>query len=288
MTAAPRRFRGWLPRRRRDAHKGDAGHVLLAAGSRGMMGAARLCAWGALRGGVGLVTLALPGSERGGPPWEALTLPLPSAKGAFSAGAAKPFLKFASARAVGAVVAGPGFSRAPGAATFFLRAWRSFPGPLVADADALNALAGRPSRRKGPAVLTPHPGEAARLLRTSVARVQADRPAAARALAEKFGAVAVLKGAGTVVTDGRFFYRNGTGNPGMASGGMGDVLAGLLGALIPQVSADSPEERCLRAAVLAVWMHGRAGDLAARDLGPAGLAASDVAARIPRVFKELW
>jgi NAD(P)H-hydrate epimerase len=161
--------------------------------------------------------------------------------------------------------------------------------PVVADADALNALAAakRPSRRKAPWVITPHPGEAARLLKVSTAVVQKDRRAAVRALAAKFGAVAVLKGAKTLVDDGRSMVENKTGNPGMATGGMGDVLTGLIAALIGQVRGATAAERCFRAAALAVRLHGRAGDLAARDLGPVGITASDLLTRLPRAFQEL-
>lgn len=284
-------LRRWLPARLKDGHKGDFGHVMVAAGSRGMMGAARLCALGALRGGAGLVTAAAPAEERfflARGPWEAMTLPLPSRGGAFSAGALRPFLAHARARSASAVVAGPGLSQAPGAGRFLAGLWKSLALPLVADADALNLLAaGRFPHRAGPLVLTPHPGEAARLLKTSTAKVQSDRPAAARALAERFNAVVVLKGAGTLVTDGRALYRNPTGHPGMATGGMGDVLAGLIGALIAQVRSANPLEACLRAASVGVWVHGRAGERAARELGPVGIVASDAALRLPAALKEI-
>lgn len=265
---------------------------MIAAGSRGMMGAARLCALGALRGGAGLVTVAVPESEkdflaRG--PWEPMTLPLPARGGAFTAAAARSFLDHAAKRAVSAVVLGPGLSLAPGAVQFAAALWSGVRAPLVADADALNAASAlKFPRRKDPLIVTPHPGEAARLLATSTVRVQAARERTVLALSAKVGAVAVLKGAGTLVSDGERIFRNSTGHPGMASGGMGDVLAGLMGALLAQVRADSPDDACLRAAVCAAWMHGRAGDLAGRDLGPAGLRASDVADRLPRVFKEIW
>jgi NAD(P)H-hydrate epimerase len=255
------------------------------------MGAARLCASGALRGGAGLVTLAVPESEYAAAlagPWEIMTLPLPSDGRAFHPRGAKALFDFAASRKVSAVALGPGLSTRPSAARFALTILEKTGVPLVADADALNILSasGRIPRRRAPWILTPHPGEAARLLKKTTRAVQADRPAAVRALAERFGAVAVLKGAGTLVSDGKDLFETPTGNPAMATGGMGDALTGLIAALIAQVRAASPAEACLRAAVLGAWIHGRAGDRTARELGPAGITASDLLSRVPAVFKE--
>jgi NAD(P)H-hydrate epimerase len=234
--------------------------------------------------------MAVPESEYGtAVPWEVMTLPLLSTDGVFSARAVQGVLDFVRARRVSAVAVGPGLSTKPGAARFALTLLESLTVPVVADADALNALSssGLRPRRKAPWILTPHPGEAGRLLRSTSKAVQADRPAAAAALAARFGAVAVLKGARTIVTDGSTIYENSTGNPGMASGGMGDVLTGMIAALVGQVMASTPREACLRAAVLGVYLHGRAGDLALRELGPVGITASDLANRVPAALKEI-
>jgi NAD(P)H-hydrate epimerase len=291
VSLTPALVKGWLPRRRAETHKGDVGHVLVAAGSRGMMGAARLCALGALRSGAGLVTLAVPDSQyavAAASPREAMVLPLPDQGGAFHPAGAEILLKFIKTRRVTAVALGPGLSTRPGPSRFALTLLEKSSVPVVADADALNVLAERRAfRRRGPWVLTPHPGEAGRLLGKPTAAVQKDRPAAVRALAERFGAVAALKGAGTLVSDGMKIYENGTGNPGMASGGMGDVLTGIVAGLMGQVRAASPAEACFRAAAAGVHLHGRAGDRAARELGPVGFAASDLADRLPAVFKAL-
>lgn len=284
-------FRKWLPARRRDSHKGDFGHALIVAGSRGMRGAGRLAVLGALRSGAGWVTWAAPEGERGAGargPWEAMTLPLPESKGAVAARAVRTVLSYARDRRVTALGLGPGLSVTKETTRFVLDAIAKAPLPLVIDADALNALASRgPVPHRAPWVMTPHAGEAARLLKTSTAAVQRDRSGAAGGLAGKFGAVVVLKGAGTLVTDGRVLFKNASGNPGMASGGMGDVLTGMIAALIGQVKASSPEEACFRAAVLGVRLHGRAGDRAAEELGPAGLLATDLALRIPAARKDL-
>ena len=155
--------------------------------------------------------------------------------------------------------------------------------PFVLDADGLNAFEPDPGpllRGKAARVLTPHPGEASRLLRLTPAAIQADRQNAARQLAKRFLAVAVLKGHRTVVTDGKKDYVNRTGNPGMATGGTGDVLSGVIAALIGQKLAP------FDAACLAVRVHGRAGDLAARALGQVSLMATDLLTHLPAAFRR--
>ncbi|HWR97937.1 MAG TPA: NAD(P)H-hydrate dehydratase, partial [Candidatus Methanoperedens sp.] len=219
------------------AHKGSCGHVLVLAGSRGMVGAAALAARGALRGGAGLVTVALPASVA--PPLlpslpEAMLLPLPDGGTGVAGPAAADALRERLA-AANVLVAGPGLSRTAESAALVREMARTAAVPLVLDADALHGLADNPAMqpawRCGPAVLTPHPGEAARLLGTDATAVQADRVAAARRCAAHFGAAVVLKGARTVIAEpGGTAWINPTGNPAMAAPGMGDVLAGLIGA----------------------------------------------------------
>jgi NAD(P)H-hydrate epimerase len=285
MTPALRRL---LPRDP-SGHKGTYGHVLVVAGAPGTAGAAALAALGALRGGAGLVTVAAPASVRVGLEarlWEAMVRPLPDGdEGALEPAAIDLLLDLAEAR--DAVVLGPGLGTRPGTVLVVRELVRRASRPMVLDADGLNALAGPgggdPLRTaSGPRLLTPHPGEMARLLGVTVADVEADRPRAAREAASAFEAVALLKGSRTLIArqDGRLAV-NPTGNPAMASGGMGDVLAGLIGALLAQ-RLPAPD-----AAELGAYLHGMAGDLGAAEIGPAGLLATDLAARLPRALAAL-
>lgn len=288
MAALPQRIDAVpsLPPRARDAHKGDFGRVLIVAGSRGMAGAAILCASAALRGGAGLVRLAIPAGQlpvvaAANPCY--MTLPLPEDdRGQIAALDIEEVLE--QARASSVVVAGPGLGQGagPSAIVHGLLAWTSV--PLVLDADALNALARDRAGlhgRKAPVVLTPHPGELSRLLGCPIATVQADREGHAMRYAAVHQVILVLKGHGTIVTDGARIFVNTTGNPGMATGGTGDVLAGLLGALIGQGLEP------FAAAQLAVHLHGKAGDLAAADLGEVSLIASDLLDYLPQAFLDL-
>jgi NAD(P)H-hydrate epimerase len=252
-----------LPERGPEDHKGHFGHVLVVAGSTGKAGAAALTGWGALRAGAGLVTVATPAPARGEVAHfaaELMTEPLPASReGVLARGAAARALALAKDCSVLAI--GPGLSA--GAASEVRALVKDAPVPLVLDADGVNAFAGRLSalaRRKAPLVITPHPGEAARLLGASVAEVQADRVAAARAIARGANAVAVLKGYRTIVADrsGTAFI-NPSGNPGMATAGMGDALTGIIAGLMAQ------ELEPLDAAVLGVFLHGLAADIAVDD-----------------------
>ena len=261
-----------LPRRRRDAHKGTFGTVLVVAGSPAMLGAAILCARGALRGGAGLVRACLPPALRA-----PVLVAVPAATTLARSGTAAAWLEDATA-----VVAGPGLGATAATQRLVRGLLAAGRVPLVLDADALNVLAPlrRPPATRAPVLLTPHPGEAARLLgRGSAADVQRARTAAALELAARAGALTILKGAGTIVTDGERLFVNRTGNPGMATGGSGDVLSGLLGALLAQ--GMEPFD----AACLAVHAHGRAGDLVARRLSPAGLCAEDLPLAIAEVLR---
>jgi hydroxyethylthiazole kinase-like uncharacterized protein yjeF len=276
-----------LPARRRAAHKGSFGHVLVAGGSEGMTGAPSLAALGALGAGAGLVTVAAPRGLNDileQKLTEAMTLGLPEtpARG-LSDKALDPLLEAAAARSV--TVLGPGVGRDP--ATF--RLVRDFTavhdGPLVVDADALNAWAGRMGdfpRRAAPTLLTPHPGEMARLTGATTAQVQADRIDAAWSLARQAEATVVLKGAHTVVADPHGGVSvNPTGGPALASGGTGDVLAGMIGAYLAQ-GLSAPE-----AGRLAAYLHGLAADLWTEAHGPSGLAAGALAAALPDAAQRL-
>ncbi|MBI5852407.1 MAG: NAD(P)H-hydrate dehydratase [Planctomycetes bacterium] len=252
-----------VPARPRDAHKGTFGTLLVVAGSPGMLGAAILAARAALRGGVGLVRVALPRELM-----SSLTIAVPPAITIDRDGAPIEAL----CAGVTAILVGPGLG-ATERTRAFVRGLLQVRAnaPIVLDADALNVLAPWPAGRAVEnAVLTPHPGEAARLLARTVAEVQGAREASALALASRSGAVVVLKGAGTVVADGERVFVNTSGNAGLATAGSGDVLAGLLGALLAQ--GMTPFD----AARLAVHVHGKAGDRVAARLSEAGLCADDL------------
>ncbi|WP_445146674.1 NAD(P)H-hydrate dehydratase [Dyella sp. Tek66A03] len=251
-----------LPPRPRQAHKGNNGHVLAIGGEHGTAGAIRLCGEAALRGGAGLVSVATRGEHL-----VALNAARPElmAHEVHGPQALAPLLERATVLAIG-----PGLGQGAWGHALWLTALESAL-PLVLDADGLNLLAREPRQLAGRAVLTPHPGEAARLLDCDTAAIGADRFAAARALARRYGAIVVLKGAGSLVADpeGRVAVCP-WGNPGMASGGMGDLLTGIIAALLAQGC------EAWRAACLGVGLHARAGDLAAREGGERGLLASDL------------
>ncbi|MGH7961228.1 MAG: NAD(P)H-hydrate dehydratase [Candidatus Binatia bacterium] len=272
--------------RQPEAHKGDFGHLLVLAGARGKSGAALLCGAAALRMGTGLVTLAGPGSLNSvfsSALLEAMTIPLPEqSDGSLSLDEA---VLTEALRGKSALAFGPGVGVSTN--TIALTRWllaRSAQ-PMVIDADGLNCLATEPDvlrRAQAPVVLTPHPGEMARLLKSSTAEVQARRLEGARTFATQYGCYLVLKGARTVIAapDGRVWI-NPTGNSGMASGGMGDVLTGILGGLLAQ--GYPLDEAC----VLGVFLHGYAGDLAAQEKGEIGILARDVIERLPGGLRAL-
>jgi NAD(P)H-hydrate epimerase len=274
-----------LVARAADSNKGNYGRVLVVAGSRGMSGAAVLSASAALRGGAGLVYLAVPKEIQpivaaANPCY--LTAPLSEdSEGRLDMAALTDLLALAEGKTV--IAAGPGLGHGHGVAAVVEWLVTQTSVPLVLDADALNALQGRASLLKngpGPRVLTPHPGEFARLIGSNIASVQADRQGQAVRFAAKHGVVLLLKGQGTIVTDGRRMYRNTTGNPGMATGGTGDVLTGLIAALLGQGLEP------FAAAQLGAWWHGQAGDLARDELGDVCLIASDLLHYLPRAWRE--
>ncbi|MBL8861343.1 MAG: NAD(P)H-hydrate dehydratase [Planctomycetes bacterium] len=271
MSSAPRP----PPDLPRDAHKGVAGRVLLACGSAWMPGAALLAARAAQRAGAGLVRLACREPEL--VPIVAVAAPecvfLPDPLDALAAGDQH------------AALAGPGLGLDDDALAITRAALARASVLLVLDADALSLLAREPrplAERAAPLVLTPHPGEAARLLGREIPADPAGRSEAARAIARAFSALVVLKGAGTVVTDGERVLINDTGNPGLATAGAGDVLAGILVAYLAQtVTLAQPGWSALDAVARAVWVHGRAGDLAAAELGSRAVVASDLVTFLP-------
>lgn len=265
-----------VPQLADDAHKGDAGRVLSLCGSRTMPGAAVLVARAAQRAGAGLVTAACLDPEL-------MTIIPVAAPEAVLLEIARPTdLPFLLATVpCDALVAGPGLGnveRTRMIANMLLASDSS--APLVLDADALNVFAGDPAKlrqRRHPLVITPHPGEASRLLGREIPRDVAGREAAARELARASGAIVCLKGAGTVVTDGARVYLNDTGNPAMATAGSGDVLSGILVAYLAlRVAGRHDEWTPFDAACAAVRVHGLTGDLAAAHLGRRGVIASDL------------
>jgi NAD(P)H-hydrate epimerase len=276
-----------LPRRAYNGHKGTYGKVLVVAGSRAMTGAAILTGTAALRSGAGLVQVACPVSVQpvvaaGNPCYTTFGI-RQHADGALSEGAVADVIEWA--KAASALAIGPGLGHTPDVAALVREVVRELPRtPTVIDADGLNVLAPFTDDFKArpvPLVLTPHPGEFARLSGRPTPEGGDERERAAVEFAAKFGVVLLLKGAGTLVTDGRRVYRNSTGNPGMATGGAGDVLTGVIAALLGQHLSS------FDAAVLGAWVHGRAGDLAAADLGQTGLIAADLIDYLPHAFREL-
>jgi ADP-dependent NAD(P)H-hydrate dehydratase / NAD(P)H-hydrate epimerase len=274
--------RGWLPQRRADSNKGTYGHLLVVAGSRGKSGAAALAGLAALRSGVGLCTVASPEnalSDVLGHAPELMGLALDDDK---PLGPLHLEALLEAAEGKDALVLGPGIARGKKTHQLISQLLERFPGPVVLDADALNAVAGRLDvlrAAQGPLVLTPHPGEMARLSGLSVAEIQSNRVAVARDFARAHRVVLVLKGARTVVAspDGRARV-NPTGNPGMATGGTGDVLSGVCGALLSQGLAP------VDAASTAVYAHGLAGDLEQEWRGDLGLIASDLLSGLTSVW----
>lgn len=277
-----------LPSRPDDSHKGSFGSVLIVAGSRGMSGAAALAGLGALRGGAGLVTVAVPRSIQ--PTVAAiepsyLTLPLEEDDaGRIDRTAAAEILS--AARRATAVAIGPGWGRSPNLGELAQLLCSEIDKPLVVDADALNVLAASSgvlpaATGSAPRIVTPHPGEFSRLSGADRKTVQEDREAQAAEFALKHKLVVVLKGQGTVITDGERAAINTTGNSGMATGGTGDVLTGLIAALLAQGMS------AFDAAHLAAHLHGLAGDLAAADFGKPGMIASDIPCYLGRAWRHV-
>ena len=281
------RIRAALPLRSAETHKGQTGHLLVVAGSTGKTGAAAMTAVSAMRAGAGLVTLGIADSLN---PFvetqvmEVMTAPLPECGyGILANTAIDDIAKLADGKSCLAI--GPGIGQAEETRSLVKKIISQIDIPLVIDADGLNNIAGQTQllkKAKAPVVLTPHPGEMARLIQNSTAVVQQNRLACARDFATDFGVHVVLKGAATVIAhpDGSA-YINSTGNPGMASGGMGDVLTGVLAGFIAQGLS-------LKAAAhAAVYLHGAAADTLAQTVGPIGYLAGEVMSTIPAEIKKL-
>ncbi len=276
-----------LQGRRADTHKGTYGHVLLVAGSPGKTGAGALASLAALRTGAGLVSLALPHSLNAAMEaqlTEVMTIPLPEAEpGVLGGQATQPIIEALKGKS--ALILGPGIGTHPETVHCVHEVLRQVRIPTVLDADGLNALPPDPAGIGdilAPLVLTPHPGELARLRRTTTAVIQTNRLAAAQETASIWKAVVVLKGAHTVIAEPEgTLYINLTGNPGMATAGSGDVLSGMIGTLLGQGYPPS------LAAQIAVHTHGLAGDLAAAALGERSLIAGDLVETLSRAFRQL-
>lgn len=281
-----------IPERPRYSHKGDYGHVLIVAGSRGKTGAAIMAAKACMRTGAGLVTLGAPETLMDVFQMrvtEEMTLPLPDrGDGTLSSKACAKILDFLSGKA-DVLCIGPGIGVSEDTERLMTEILRTLNKPLVVDADAINSISGHKLLReyKAPLILTPHPGEMSRLiskagLKTDIADIERDRIEAARSFSKETGVNLVLKGVPTVIAnpDGRVII-NPKGNPGMATAGTGDVLTGMIGALIGQ--GLNPFE----AATLGVYLHGLAGDIVASSKGEHSLIASDVIEAIPEAFKGL-
>ena len=276
-----------LPDRPATGHKGSFGHALIVAGSEGKTGAAALAADGAGRMGAGLVTIACPAGVNDILEikcTEAMTAPVPDTpQRAFAASAEESILALAANR--DAVGLGPGLGTAPETAGLVASVAKRLEKTLVIDADGLTAFASEPAllrSRPAPTILTPHPGEAARLLGTDAATLNRDRVGAARRLAEASGAVVLLKGAGTVTASPEgWVVVNPTGGPSLASGGTGDVLLGMVTALLAQ----GLEE--FEAAALAAFVHGLAADRIAARTGDSGQLAADLARELPATMGAL-
>jgi NAD(P)H-hydrate epimerase len=288
LIALPELARSFA-RRPWDAHKGRFGHVCVIGGADGFAHAPVLAALGAVRSGAGLVTLAVPAASAcGAAAWvpEAMTRVLDAPRGDLSVAALQAWGR--DLAGFDALVVGPGLTASERARGLVAHLLGAYDGKLVLDADGLNALAalrtagGWRPRAGQRLLLTPHPGEAARLLEMTTDAVQADRLGAVKRLAEMYQATVVLKGAGSLVCGpGGVPRLNGTGNPGMACGGMGDVLAGMAGALWAQ-GWDAEE-----AAVTAVWAHGAAGDFAAFAESRASLSATTLVRFLSLAFQTL-
>ena len=268
-----------LPDRDICAHKGDFGKILLLCGSLGYTGAAALAAMGALRSGAGLVYLGVPESIyaiEAVKLTEAIVFPLPEEDGKLSIKALPRILEMLPK--MDAVLFGPGWGKSEGNFLIAKEILESFEKPVVIDADGINIIARHMDivrERNAPTILTPHPGEFSRM----GGNLEIDRQAAAVNFAREQGCILLLKGHDTVITDGETVFVNPTGNPGMAVGGSGDVLSGMIVSLLGQGIAP------LTAAACGAWLHGAAGDSCAKEIGQYGMLPTDMVEALPRLMK---
>lgn len=268
-----------LPDRKPDGHKGDYGKILLLCGSRGYTGAAALAATGALRSGAGLVYLAVPESIyaiEACKLTEAIVLPLPDEGGTIAMSALPEIRRLLPK--MDAVLIGCGLGQSEGTRAVLETVLREFSGPVVVDADGINLLAKHMDilrERHAPTILTPHAGEFVRIGGDN----KADRVSETLRFAMKYGCILLLKGHETVISDGKETYVNQTGNPGMAVGGSGDVLSGIIVSLLGQ--GIEP----LKAAACGAWPHGKAGDICAEKIGQYGMLPTDLVEVLPRLLK---
>lgn len=268
-----------LPTRNKDSHKGNYGKLLLLCGSRGYTGAAALAAMGALRTGAGLVYLGVPESVYGiiaTKLLEPVVFPLPDTDGTTNASSIVELSRLISK--IDAVLIGPGLGQSEGPSQILRWLLENFEGPVVVDADGINLM--KPHMdvlrsRTSPTILTPHAGEFSRM----GGNLDIGRVDSAVEMASETGSIIVLKGNETVITDGETVYVNPTGNPGMAVGGSGDVLAGIIVSLLGQDIAP------LEAAAGGAWLHGAAGDICAKKIGQYGMLPSDMLEVLPRLLK---
>lgn len=268
-----------LPDRDPWAHKGCFGKILLLCGSVGFTGAAALAAKAALRSGAGLVFLGVPQSIYAIEAIkldEAIVFPLPEEDGKLSERALDEVLR--RLPQMDAILIGPGLGQSCGVLTVVRKVLEAFSGPVIVDADGINVLSTHRDilrGRKAPTIVTPHDVEFSRL----GGYIGNNRAESAASLARELGCIVLLKGHRTVITDGAVCYTNQTGNPGMAVGGSGDVLAGIIVSLLGQGIAP------LEAAACGAWIHGAAGDLCARELGQYAMLPSDMVQNLPRLLK---
>lgn len=268
-----------LPDRDLHAHKGNFGKILLLCGSRGYTGAAALAAMGALRTGAGLVFLGVPEciyEIEATKLTEPIVFPLPDSDGKFSDGAIFPIRE--RMHGMDAILIGSGMGSCQSTFSIVKTILQEYAGPVVLDADGINVLSGHIDilrGRTGTTVLTPHTGEFARI----AGELTDDRISSAVKFAKLSGSIVLLKGHRTVITDSNICYINNTGNPGMAVGGSGDVLAGMIAALLGQ--GITP----LEAAACAAWLHGAAGDICAEEIGQYGMLPTDMLKVLPRLLK---
>lgn len=276
-----------FPKRSPDAHKGDFGHVLVLAGSAGYTGAAYLTSQAAVLSGSGLVTLAIGRTLypiMASKLTEAMVRPYFETKDySLSLLAERELLMFSDK--CNAMAIGPGISQNKETQHLVRNLVARFTKPIVLDADGINSFVGHSDSLKSlkkPIVMTPHPGELSRLTGKEIAEIQKNRKDIALQFANEYNTVLILKGHNTVVADpGGEYYVNQTGNPGMATGGVGDVLTGMIASFIGQ-GLD-----IFSASVLGVYFHGQAGDLALKEKGVLSLIATDILSKLPEVLKTL-